>query len=96
MRFATVFATARTGLESRAILTRNLKQGASSMTTILDSAQQALGADHGSLPTIEYQIECFFSEAERTRSAQNILLWQSYLPHDCVQLMINMGWDYST
>jgi hypothetical protein len=30
------------------------------------------------------------------RSEENILQWMSYLPADCVQTMILMGWDIST
>jgi hypothetical protein len=30
------------------------------------------------------------------RSAQNITTWSSYLPADCIQLMILHGWDHST
>jgi hypothetical protein len=66
------------------------------MTTISDTPQQAIGAIHGGVQTIADQIASFFPEPERNRSARNISLWQSYLPHDCVQSMINMGWDHST
>jgi hypothetical protein len=27
------------------------------------------------------------------RSTENILLWQTYLPDNCVDTMIKMGWD---
>jgi hypothetical protein len=30
------------------------------------------------------------------RSAGNIQLWQSYLPENCVNTMIKMGWDQTT
>jgi hypothetical protein len=30
------------------------------------------------------------------RSEANILEWMSYLPQDCVETMIRMGWDVST
>jgi hypothetical protein len=41
------------------------------------------------------------SNAERTtadkeRSERNIRLWRSYLPPDCVNTMIRMGWDRTT
>ena len=29
-------------------------------------------------------------------SEQNILKWMAYLPPDCIQCMIRMGWDLST
>jgi hypothetical protein len=35
------------------------------------------------------------SEADAARSAENIRLWRSYLPKDCVDMMIKMGWDLS-
>jgi hypothetical protein len=30
------------------------------------------------------------------RAAANIAAWRSYLPEDCVQAMINDGWQWST
>jgi hypothetical protein len=30
---------------------------------------------------------------ESVRSVGNIRLWNSYLPYDCVNTMIKMGWD---
>ena len=30
------------------------------------------------------------------RSENNILIWMSYLPEDCVRTMIVMGWDATT
>jgi hypothetical protein len=30
------------------------------------------------------------------RSAGNIKLWNSYLPYDCVDTMIKLGWDRTT
>ena len=34
--------------------------------------------------------------AAARRSVTNILLWNSYLPADCVRAMVSMGWDYTT
>ena len=34
--------------------------------------------------------------ADATRSARNIVLWNSYLPAACVRTMVRMGWDYTT
>jgi hypothetical protein len=34
--------------------------------------------------------------ADAKRSVRNILLWNSYLPSDCVKTMVRMGWDYTT
>jgi hypothetical protein len=36
------------------------------------------------------------SDARTPRSTENILQWMSYLPEDCVQTMIAMGWDVTT
>jgi hypothetical protein len=33
---------------------------------------------------------------ESIRSRRNIAEWRSYLPKDCVDRMIEMGWDLST
>jgi len=33
---------------------------------------------------------------DATRSRKNILQWQSYLPSDCIETMIRMGWDVTT
>jgi hypothetical protein len=30
------------------------------------------------------------------RSVKNILLWNCYLPADCVKTMVRMGWDFTT
>jgi hypothetical protein len=30
------------------------------------------------------------------RRSDNILQWMSYLPEDCIKMMIAMGWDVST
>jgi hypothetical protein len=30
------------------------------------------------------------------RAAANIAAWRSYLPEDCVNAMINDGWQWST
>jgi hypothetical protein len=34
--------------------------------------------------------------ADGGRAAQNISLWTSYLPPDCIRAMIAMGWDRTT
>jgi len=35
------------------------------------------------------------SEADAARAAENIRVWRSYLPEDCVDTMIKMGWHLS-
>jgi hypothetical protein len=34
--------------------------------------------------------------AELVRSEENILRWMAYLPQDCIEAMIRMGWDVTT
>jgi hypothetical protein len=41
-------------------------------------------------------IEATFSNADIARSEENILQWMQYLPADCIQSMIRMGWDVTT
>lgn len=36
------------------------------------------------------------SDADAARSEKNILQWMAYLPQDCVNTMIAMGWDATT
>lgn len=33
--------------------------------------------------------------AEQARAGKNIALWKTYLPDDCIETMIAMGWDLS-
>jgi hypothetical protein len=40
---------------------------------------------------IEYE-----SHADIAHSEENILLWMSFLPEDCIRTMVLMGWDIST
>jgi hypothetical protein len=35
-------------------------------------------------------------QAEVARSEENVREWMAYLPQDCVEAMIQMGWDLST
>jgi hypothetical protein len=38
-----------------------------------------------------------FDEADAARrSESNILQWMKYLPEDCINRMIEMGWDVTT
>jgi hypothetical protein len=36
------------------------------------------------------------SDAEAARRTQNISTWSSYLPQDCVESMVGMGWHETT
>jgi len=44
----------------------------------------------------EAPIESMVSDSDIARSEENILQWMQYLPPDCIQSMIIMGWDVST
>jgi hypothetical protein len=52
----------------------------------------------GSIPDVkgeDTQVNGNISAADAARSAENIRIWRSYLPKDCVDTMIKMGWDLS-
>jgi hypothetical protein len=66
------------------------------MTIKLNGQQLAAAGTPARARTIPEQIAKIFSEPPPTCSAKNIQTWESYLPHDCVQSMIYMGWDRST
>jgi hypothetical protein len=34
--------------------------------------------------------------ADLRRSTMNIEMWSTYLPADCIETMIRMGWDKTT
>jgi len=36
------------------------------------------------------------TDARAERSAGNVLSWTAYLPPDCVEMMVKMGWDHTT
>ena len=36
------------------------------------------------------------SEIAARRSAENIDSWQAYLPANCIETMVRLGWDHST
>ncbi len=47
-------------------------------------------------PSEDVPIEGQTNEANAIRSENNILQWAEYLPEDCIQKMIEMGWDVTT
>jgi hypothetical protein len=64
-----------------------------------DRVQQAAAARRAS--TLGFSIlhaSQAFSGSNPTvdRSAQNIASWTTYLPKECVAMMISLGWDHST
>jgi hypothetical protein len=80
---------------SRAILTLPSRKELAVIDT--DSPQNAFAAIYSSasrIPTLPTAAPP--ADAETARWAKNIFLWSSYLPHDCVQSMIRMGWHHST
>lgn len=52
-----------------------------------DAAQDAFGGRAGAAPRDALEV---------ARSESNIRAWRSYLPAECVDRMIEMGWDHST
>jgi hypothetical protein len=48
------------------------------------------------LQTDTAPIEMRVCGAGEARSKENILQWMSYLPTDCVNTMIEMGWNVTT
>ena len=48
------------------------------------------------LPTAEACNDPWITDAEARHAGNNILDWLTYLPDDCVNTMIEMGWDIST
>jgi hypothetical protein len=66
------------------------------MAIFLNGQQEAFAGIHADAQAITESMGTSLSEPELTRSARNVLIWQSYLPPDCVASMINMGWDHST
>jgi hypothetical protein len=62
--------------------------------------QQVLAESPAGLPA-ELQnsaapVELVESAADIAHSEENILRWMQYLPPDCINTMIIMGWDIST
>ncbi len=47
-------------------------------------------------PVAEIRPENHPQSTHSERAAANIRSWQSYLPEDCVQRMIQDGWHWST
>ena len=61
-----------------------------------DRPQKTLESLHGDASSVIIMTIARPAEAEAARWAKNIFTWSSYLPHDCVKLMIQMGWHHST
>jgi hypothetical protein len=64
----------------------------------LDSpgAREQHGRQDGDTPS-ETETKSGQETPEEIRhSEQNILTWMTYLPQDCIEVMIRLGWDRST
>jgi hypothetical protein len=66
------------------------------MTIHLNAQRKGFTGIHGEAQAISESMSASRSGPEPTRSAKNVLIWRSYLPRDCVESMVNMGWDHST
>jgi hypothetical protein len=66
------------------------------MVIDIDSQHQAFAGILGKAPNSVKPLTSSAPEADAARRAQNISVWSSYLPQDCVQSMITMGWHDST
>ena len=66
------------------------------MTTGIEGQSTALTGIDPEAQVINEEIGEVSSRPDTARSVNNIKLWRSYLPTDCVNTMVNMGWDHST
>ena len=66
------------------------------MQTDTEGPQRVFVELPSEIPEAAAPIEAAVSDADVARSEENILRWLQYLPADCVQSMIRMGWDVST
>jgi hypothetical protein len=66
------------------------------MISHLNAKQKGFARIHSEAQATRELMRASLAEPEPTRSAKNVLIWQSYLPRDCVESMVNMGWDHST
>lgn len=53
----------------------------------LDSARASYGEAAADPASSDFNV---------ARSEENVLQWMSYLPQDCIESMIRMGWDFTT
>jgi hypothetical protein len=65
------------------------------MTIDMDWEQEAIAEVRRESPNLA-DSTASASDPEAARWAKNILVWTTYLPYDCVESMINMGWHNST
>jgi hypothetical protein len=60
---------------------------------LLDTpAAEEFGGSYGSATSSGLPV----SEFAAGRSAENIDSWQAYLPANCIETMVKLGWDHST
>jgi hypothetical protein len=66
------------------------------MQTDTEGAQRVFADVPNVIPEAAPPLEAAVNDAAIARSEENILQWMEYLPADCIQTMIRMGWDVST
>jgi hypothetical protein len=62
----------------------------------MESKAMGPATSEGCAPDSYPQTEGEGSCDDIARSERNVREWMSYLPQDCVETMIRMGWDIST
>jgi hypothetical protein len=63
-------------------------EGFSSRRAEEDPQKRAAGSDETPFPWLRGAIDA--------RAAANIRAWREYLPSDCIEIMIALGWDQDT
>jgi hypothetical protein len=68
------------------------------MGTETETQMQQRVSDEGKTETSDTAapLEVWVNDSGAAHSKENILQWLSYLPEDCIQTMIAMGWDVTT
>jgi hypothetical protein len=65
------------------------------MKTDAQACERA-GADPHRISPREAENRKPVDAAEAAHAADNIMQWRAYLPPDCIEAMVAMGWDRST
>jgi hypothetical protein len=65
------------------------------MKTDAQACERA-GADPDQISHREAEICKPADAADAAHAADNIAQWRAYLPSDCIEAMVAMGWDRST
>jgi hypothetical protein len=76
-------------------LQRTTIHGGRSMDTIVQVTRTTQSSMESS--EVATSIDELFNNVDAVRrSEENILQWMKYLPEDCINRMIHMGWDVTT